>query len=412
MRIAVIGSGIAGMAAAYFLRRTHELTVFEAGDQPGGHTATVDVTVGGVRYPVDTGFIVYNRRNYPVFSSLLAQLGVATKPTAMTFSMTDPARGTEWAGGSLRALFADGRAFSRLLRLREILRFNREAREILARPDDDTPLVAYARARGYSAAFVAEVLAPMGQAIWSADPSEFQRFPARFFVRFFANHGFLDLTGAPTWRVVRGGSKQYVPLLTQGFRDRLRLATPIERVERAADHVRVTPRGGSVERFDQVIFAVHSDQALALLGDASPAEKEVLGALPYQPSDVVLHTDCALMPRRRAAWAAWNYHLPLTPPAGPTVTYDMNRLMGFESPVRFLVSLNRTPEIAPSSILGRYRYHHPVFTAAGIRAQKRWAEISAAERRTHFAGAYWGFGFHEDGAASGLRVARALGAAA
>ncbi|MHC4974017.1 MAG: NAD(P)/FAD-dependent oxidoreductase [Planctomycetota bacterium] len=410
MRIAIVGSGISGMVAAYHLQRAHEITVFEANDYVGGHTNTVEVRQAGRTYAVDTGFIVFNDRTYPNFERLLSELGVAWQPTEMSFSVKCERTGLEYNGSSLNRLFAQRRnllrpSFYRMLR--DVLRFNREAPALLEEEEARETLGAYVEARRYSREFVEHYLVPMGAAIWSTDPRSFREFPARTFVRFFSNHGLLTVNDRPEWRVVQGGSARYVERLTRPFRDRIRLRCPVAAVHRRPDHVVVRPRGEAPERFDEVIFATHSDQALRLLADPTPAEREILGALRYQRNEVVLHTDARLLPRRRA-WASWNYHVPRDPQDGVAVTYHMNILQSLQSPEPFLVTLNRSDRIDPDRILRRLVYDHPVFDLAATAAQERWAEISGVDR-THYCGAYWGYGFHEDGVKSGLRVCESLG---
>jgi len=411
MRIAIIGTGISGLSAAWALHRDHALTLFEAGDYIGGHTHTVDVEVQGRPYAVDTGFIVFNDWTYPQFIELLDQLQVASRPTQMSFSVRCERSGLEYNGETLNTLFAQRRnlfrpAFYRMIR--DILRFNREAPALLEQ-EQDPSLDAYLRAGRYSREFIDHYILPMAAAIWSAEPTLMGQMPARFFVRFFKNHGLLSVRDRPQWRVISGGSRSYVEVLVAPFREHIRLNCPVEWLRRTPGQVEIKPVGGAVEYFDQVIIATHSDQALRLLADPSAQEREILGALPYQENDVVLHTDTRLLPQRRLAWAAWNYHLPAQPRDRVAVTYNMNILQGLEAPETFCVTLNRGDAIDPARILYRTTYHHPVFTTAGVQAQARRAEISGVNR-TWYCGAYWRNGFHEDGVDSGLAVARDLSA--
>ena len=411
MRIAIIGTGISGLSAAWALHRDHALTLFEAGDYIGGHTHTVDVEVQGRPYAVDTGFIVFNDWTYPQFIELLDQLQVASRPTQMSFSVRCERSGLEYNGETLNTLFAQRRnlfrpAFYRMIR--DILRFNREAPALLEQ-EQDPSLDAYLRAGRYSREFIDHYILPMAAAIWSAEPVLMGQMPARFFVRFFKNHGLLSVRDRPQWRVISGGSRSYVEVLVAPFREHIRLNCPVEWLRRTPGQVEIKPVGGAVEYFDQVIIATHSDQALRLLADPSAQEREILGALPYQENDVVLHTDTRLLPQRRLAWAAWNYHLPAQPRDRVAVTYNMNILQGLEAPETFCVTLNRGDAIDPARILYRTTYHHPVFTTAGVQAQARRAEISGVNR-TWYCGAYWRNGFHEDGVDSGLAVARDLSA--
>ena len=405
MRIAIAGAGVSGLVAAHLLHRTHEVTVFEAGTYAGGHTNTVTVeTEAGVHH-VDTGFIVFNDRNYPRFERLLERVKVASQPSSMTFSVADEHGDFEYNGSSPNGLFAK-RAhlvtpwFHRMVA--DLVRFNQDARRLLASREDPS-LRGWLEDRGYSTAFVDRLIVPQAAAVWSADPAQMRNFPARFLVEFFDNHGMLGFRDRPQWRTVRGGSKRYVEALTRPFADRLRLATPVREIARHEDHVTVDG-----ERFDHVIVAAHADQALGMLTDPTDREHEILGAFPYQPNEAVLHTDRSLLPRRRRAWASWNYHLLDAPTGLPTVTYHMNRLQDLQADRDFCVTLNRTERIDPARILRTIPYAHPVYTAEGARAQQRHEQISGAGR-THFCGAYWGWGFHEDGVSSGARVAERLG---
>ena len=410
MKVAIIGSGISGLVCAHRLHRRHDVHVFERNDWIGGHTHTVDVPLEGTTYSVDTGFIVYNERNYPHFSALLDELGVETQPTRMTFGFRSERTGLEYSGSSLSGLFAQR---SNLVRprfwsmLSEILRFFREAKALLASSQPELSLGEFLDAHGFGRDFQQEHLLPMGAAIWSCPPDQMRAFPAESFARFFANHGLLSLRDRPQWRVVSGGSARYVEKLTGPFLDRIRLGTPVERVVRDEERAELTFGDGSVETFDAVVFACHSDEALGMLADASPLEKDVLGAIRYQPNDVVLHTDAKLLPRHAAARSAWNYHVPNDPTEAATVTYDMNRLQGIEAPVDFLVTLNSSEEIDPEKVIGRYAYAHPVFDHGAIRVQRHQDGLGA-ERRSAFCGAYWGFGFHEDGVRSGLVAAEQI----
>ncbi|MCG6659457.1 FAD-dependent oxidoreductase [Halomonas campisalis] len=413
-RIAVVGSGISGMAAAWYLSPRHEVTLFEAGQRLGGHTATVDVELDGRHYAIDTGFIVFNDWTYPHFQRLMARLGVASQPTEMSFSVHQTDRDFEYNGHTLATLFAQRRnllrpAFYRLLA--DILRFNRRAVRDLdeERLDAATTLGDYLASGGYGHAFQTRYLLPMGAAIWSASLHDLRAFPALFFLRFFRHHGLLSVSDRPQWHTLVGGSRAYVPALTAPYAERIRLATPVTGLRREVTGVSLrTPRG--IETFDQVVLACHADQALALLDDATPSEREILGALPYRDNDVVLHTDTRLLPRRRRAWASWNYRLDgRGESARVSVTYDMNILQRLDAPHTFCVTLNDSAAIDPTRVLGRFRYAHPQFTLAGHAAQARHGEISGGAGRTHFCGAYWRNGFHEDGVWSALRVARALG---
>ena len=414
MKIAIIGSGIAGLTSAYLLSRRHDITVFEAGDRIGGHTHTVNVTVEGQAYAVDTGFIVFNDWTYPNFIRLLGQIGVTFKPTEMSFSVCDEQAGFEYNGNTLNSLFAQRR---NLLSpgfwgmLRDILRFNRQAPLDLQaqRISADMTLGDYLEAGGYGPRFIRHYIVPMGAAIWSMSLADMLKFPLQFFVRFFKNHGLLSIDDRPQWCVIEGGSSRYIEPLTRGFRERIRLDCPVHLVERDAEGVVIHSAAGT-EAFDKVVFACHSDQALALLGAPSEAEQQILGALPYADNDVVLHTDTRLLPDRQRAWASWNYRLSGNPQTQAAVTYDMNILQGIDSATTFCVSLNQTSMINPLKILARYTYAHPQYSLAAVAAQARWEELNGAQH-TYYCGAYWANGFHEDGVISALRVAQAFGEA-
>ena len=412
MKIAIVGSGIAGLTCAYLLARRHEITVFEADARIGGHTHTVPVTVDGREYSVDTGFIVFNDWTYPNFIRLLGQLGVTFKPTEMSFSVNDPDTGLEYNGNNLNSLFAQR---SNLLSpgfwgmLRDILRFNKEARRDLAeqRIAADTTLDDYLKAGGYGERFILHYIVPMGAAIWSMPMAEMLNFPLQFFVRFFENHGLLSISNRPQWQVIEGGSSAYIAPLTASFKERIRLNCPVSRIDRDAHGVVIHSPAG-IERFDKVVLACHSDQALRLLGNPDDKEREILGALPYADNEVVLHTDTRLLPTRKRAWASWNYRLGGAGHTRAAVTYDMNILQGLQSGTTFCVSLNQSAGITPSKVLARFTYAHPQFSLAAVAAQQRWAEIDGAQH-THYCGAYWANGFHEDGVVSALRVAASFG---
>ncbi|MFO1426118.1 MAG: FAD-dependent oxidoreductase [Steroidobacteraceae bacterium] len=414
-RIAIIGSGIAGMTVAHRLHGTHELTLFEANDYAGGHTATVDVELRGRQYAIDTGFIVFNDWTYPNFIALLEELGVEWQWSNMSFSLRCERTGLEYNGTSVNSLFAQRRNALRpsfLRMISDILRFNTRSRELLAGADESLTLGEYLGRGGYSRAFTERYIVPMGRAIWSATEQAMLGFPARFFVDFFDRHGFLNVDDRPVWRTVRGGSREYARRLLAPLRHRIRLRTPVAGVRRDARGVDLRTARGEVERFDYVVFACHSDQALALLEAPTPQEREILGAFPYQENEALLHTDTRMLPRRPLARAAWNYHLLERAQPQVALTYDMNRLQTLTAPEVFMVTLNRAEDIDAARVLGRYVYHHPVYTPAAVAAQHRRAEISGANR-SFFCGAYWRYGFHEDGVVSGLwaveDIARATG---
>ena len=410
MRIAVVGSGIAGLASAWLLSRRHEVTLFEAGSYFGGHTHTHEVELQGRSYRIDSGFIVHNPDHYPLLTRLFEQLGVASQPTTMSFAVHSEASGLEYNAATLDTLFCQRRNLlsPRFVGMvRDLLRFYREAPALLQWPDDNTTLGDYLLQRGYGAAFRDEHLIPMASALWSSPATQILGFPARYLVQFMANHQMLQISGRPQWRVVRGGSSTYVQALRAQWSVRERLDCPVRTVRRHAGGAELRSAAGA-EYFDQVVLACHSDQALALLVDADEREQSILGAMPYQENDTVLHTDASVLPRRRKAWAAWNAWLPRDPAAACTVSYCMNLLQGIDSPDPFVVTLNRSDAIDPARVIARMRYHHPVYTLASVAAQARKAEIQG-RRHTWFAGAYWGWGFHEDGMRSAVEVAAALG---
>jgi predicted NAD/FAD-binding protein len=412
MKIAIVGAGVSGLVAAHLLHPLHDVTLFEAGDYAGGHTHTVRVETPSGVHDVDTGFIVCNDRNYPLFMRLLLRLGVATQPSSMSFGVADAVGDFEYNGASPNGLYAKrahlvSPAFQRMVL--ELPRFNRAARALLASDGAGPSLRDWLAQGGYSRMFVERLIVPQAAAVWSADPAQLWSFPARFLVEFFDNHGVLGLRGRPQWRTVAGGSRRYVDAIVRPLGRRVRLSTPVRAIARHADHVEVAPRGGEPERFDHVVIATHADQALRLLADPRERERELLGAFPYQPNDVVLHTDRGLLPRRRRAWASWNYHLLEREIGRPTVTYHMNRLQSLRADRELLVTLNRSEDVRREHVLGSWRYEHPVFTPAGVAAQRRWAELDGADR-TSYCGAYWGWGFHEDGVASAVRACARFGA--
>jgi uncharacterized protein len=407
VKVAVVGAGIAGNVAARELCREHDVTVFEAGHHVGGHTHTHAIEAHGRTWHVDTGFIVFNDRTYPNFVALLDELGVAWQESSMSFSVRDESADLEYNGTSVNALFAQRRNLLRpsfLGMVRDILRFNREAPRLLDTPGAELPLGELLERGRYGRAFVDHYVVPMGAAIWSTDPVSMMQFPARFFVRFLHNHGMLSVDDRPVWRTIRGGSARYVERLVAPFRDRIHLATPVEQVRRIPGGVLVKPRGHEPQRYDTVFLACHSDQSLALLADPSAAEREVLSSIPYQLNEAVLHTDARLMPRRRLAWAAWNYHV--RPQGGPAaLTYNMNILQRLDAPEPFMVTLNHGDAIDPARVIRRISYHHPLYTPASVAAQARHREIDGA-RATYYCGAWLRNGFHEDGVASALTAVR------
>ncbi|MCL1067204.1 FAD-dependent oxidoreductase [Shewanella olleyana] len=417
-KIAVVGSGISGLTCAHLLSELHQVTVFEANDYIGGHTATIDVEVEGKPYAIDSGFIVFNDRTYPRFQKLMSRLNVKSLPTEMSFSVQNTRTGLEYNGHTLWSMFAQRRNllkpdFYRFLA--EIVKFNNQCKAIYESEDYQiNSLGEFLDSQGFSDFFSEHYILPMGAAIWSASINDMRAFSLRFFIRFFHHHGLLNISDRPQWYVLQGGSRSYIPALIAPFKERLFLNSGVTSIERKEDGVNIRVNNGEVQYFDEVILACHSDQALAMLEDASEDEQEVLGAMAYQNNEVVLHTDVNLLPKRRAAWASWNYRLDgkdaediASKPA--SVTYNMNILQQLpkDAPT-FCVTLNQTESIDSSKILRKFNYAHPVFNDASMNAQKERSRICGV-RHTHFAGAYWYNGFHEDGVRSGLDVCNNFG---
>lgn len=416
MRIAIIGAGISGLTAAHVLAREHDITVLEAGDHIGGHTNTLTVDLGSGPCHVDTGFIVFNHRTYPSFTRLLAKLGVRSQKSSMSFSVRCDRTGLEYGSDIPGGLFAQRRNALRpsfLRMLADIARFYRTAPALLGGSQPgvtatELTVREYLRSARMSREFAEHFLIPLGASIWSCPAHRFSEFPMRFVVRFMHNHGMLTIRENLEWRVIRGGSWRYVQALTRPFRDRIRVRTPVAAVRRYPGHVAVVPEAGPPEPYDHVILACHSDQALAMLEDPSPLESEVLAAFPYQENHVALHTDESVLPRHRRAWSSWNYRIPSVEDERVSLTYYMNRLQSLHAPRAACVTVNGQDRIDPGKILARFRYHHPVFTTHSPRYQAMHKEL-IQRNRTSFCGAYWGFGFHEDGVKSALAVCRAFG---
>ena len=408
MKIAIVGTGIAGNVVARALRGAHELTIFEKNDRIGGHTNTVEVVDEECgTLAVDTGFIVFNDRTYPSFNRLLDEIGQPWRPSVMSFSVRNEASGLEYNGSSPSGLFAQrGNALrpSFLRMLRDIVRFNRDAPEVLDEHRSTTTIREYLGARRYSANFFEDYLRPMAAAIWSAEPRAVGGMPIQFLVRFFQHHGLLQLKDRPRWRVIEGGSREYVRRLVAGHADRIRLSTPVQSITRTDAGVDITARGGPSEHFDRVFLACHADEALSLLEDPSNTEREVLGAFGFQANEAVLHTDERMMPRSRRAWAAWNYRVPATVRSQVAVTYNMNILQSLPTKTPYCVTLNQSEDIDPSKVLYRTTYTHPVVTTRSVAAQRRHRDVNRG--RTYYCGAYWRNGFHEDGVVSALDALR------
>lgn len=412
MKIAVIGGGISGLASAYLLSRRFQVTLFEANSYPGGHTNTIQVEDGGASHAVDTGFVVFNDWTYPNFCKLLEQLEVESQDSDMSFSLRNEVSGLEYSGASFGTLFAQPRNLARprfLRMLADIARFNRAAPRVLQRPTNGATVGQYLTQGAYSPEFVENYLLPVSASIWSSTPAQVRDFPLDFLVRFLNNHGILSVLRKPQWKVIKGGSKRYVEKLIRPFRQGLRLKCPVAALRRFEDRVEVKPQGLPWERFDHAVLAVHSDQALEMLQDPTEAERDVLGAIEYQRNATVLHTDRRMLPKRRRAWASWNYHLLPAPRGGVALTYHMNRLQRIQAEREFCVTLNREQAIDPQLTIRNFDYAHPIFSARALKAQKERHRIHGG--RTHFCGAYWGCGFHEDGLNSALAVCREFGEA-
>ena len=406
MKIAIVGGGISGLTTAYLLSREHEVILYESNDYIGGHTNTVTIEMNGSPVPVDTGFIVYNEQNYPNFSHILSDLNVSTQPTSMSFSVKLIEPDLEYNGSSFKQLFGQKKNLLRpsfYQMLWDILRFNRQAPGLLESNSYDITLGEHAIECGFSQDFIHHYLVPMGAAIWSSSPSAILEMPAYFFIRFFKNHGMLNLNDRPQWRTITGGSCQYVNKMIASFAKNIRLGHKVSSVERLND--RVTVDGDS---YDHVVFACHSDQAIEALSDPSVYEKDILSKISYQKNEIIMHTDTSIMPAREDLWAAWNYHSQGNDDSPVAMTYNMNILQDLDIKETICITLNSLNLINPDLILGRHIYSHPQFTTESMKAQERWMEISGGNR-THFCGAYWGNGFHEDGVNSALRIANFFG---
>lgn len=411
MKIAIIGSGISGLTAAYYLSPHAEVSLFEKEQRLGGHTATVDVNLDGRHYAIDTGFIVYNEKTYPNFIRLMNELAVAVKKTTMGFSVSSKVDGLEYAGNGLSAYFAQKRrifSFKHWKMLFEIMRFNKQAPKHLMSQAVTSHLTLrqYLKNNHYSQTFIDSYLIPMGAAIWSASTSCILDMPVKFFIRFFKNHGLLQIKNRPQWYVIDGGSRNYIGPFIRSMDVDIRLNTHVSNISYHDGKIRISVNGRD-EYFDEVIFACHSDQALALLDHASAEEREVLSAIKYEANEVVLHTDEALLPHCKKAWSSWNYSLYNYDQHKATLTYNMNILQDIKAPVTFCVTLNDSAAIDPEKVLATFSYSHPVFTLDSLAAQKKWALING-HKQLWFCGAYWRNGFHEDGVVSALWAVNGL----
>lgn len=411
MKIAIIGSGISGLVCGHLLAQEHEVHLFESDSRLGGHTHTHLIAASSGSYQIDTGFIVHNDRNYPNFTKLMEKLEIPTKDSHMSFSVKVEENGLEYNGTSLNTLFCQR---SNLLRpsfyrmIKDILRFNSEATSYyLQKQKEESPITLedYLQKHKYSSEFIEHYIMPMGAAIWSASREEMRKFPFHFFVRFFHHHGMLTVDERPQWRVLKNGSSSYINPMTKHFSQNIHLNTPVSSVVRDSTGVTLN----KTQKFDQVIFACHADQAMKILKDPTQTEMDVMGGFSYRPNDVILHTDTSVLPKNSLAHASWNYYLPKIPLDRVAVTYHMNILQGLAAPETFLVSLNMDHLIDPAKVIKKIPYSHPVYNQSAVVSQSRWGEISHQQSRTHFCGAYWGNGFHEDGVSSALKVTSTFG---
>lgn len=411
-RIAIIGGGISGLTAAYLLGRHHEVSLFEREPRLGGHTHTIRVPTTDGEVALDTGFLVHNERTYPNLVRLFAELQVRTRPSDMSFSVSCPSSGFEYSSRGALGFFAQPRSVVRIDHyrlLRDIVRFNREAPMVLTTPGaEEWTLGSFVARERYGEAFTAHYLVPMTSAIWSASVDSMTAFPVQTLVRFMQNHGMLSVASPVPWRVVHGGSDTYIPGMIRNLRERVHLDARVQSVTRSEAGATISFADQPARCFDEVIFACHGDQVLPLLGDPTAAEREVLGAFRTTVNETVLHTDVRVLPRSPRARASWNYRLDADPGRPPSVTYDLNRLQGIAGRTTYCVTLNPRQKLEPSSVIGEFEYRHPQFTRASIAAQARWIDVSGVNH-THYCGAYWRYGFHEDGVVSAQRVAADLG---
>lgn len=407
MRIAIVGSGISGLTTAWLLSRKHDVTLFEANESLGGHTNTVNIEVDGIQLNVDTGFIVFNEWTYPNFIGLMKELQVESNPTLMGFSVRCEKTGLEYSGSGFNGLFSQRRnllrpQFYRLIR--DIVRFNRLAPQHQEGREDET-VGEFLKTHQFSEIFAEKYLLPMGAAIWSCPLQTFEQFPIRFIIEFYINHGLLLITGRPTWRTITGGAQRYIDKMLPDL-GAVRPGTPVLAVKRFEDHVELST-DLSTETFDEVVLACHSDQALKMLQDGDEIENNLLSQFPYGKNKAVLHTDESVLPKKRRAWASWNYQICEDSNERPVVTYCMNLLQNLNTQRTICVTLNSDSTIAEDSILGRYDYSHPIFTINRKSAQQQHSSL-IRHRRTSYCGAYWGNGFHEDGVNSALAVCKSF----
>lgn len=411
--IAIVGAGVSGLTAAYLLAKKHQVTVFEKNDKIGGHTATVDIEKDGRTYAIDTGFIVFNDKTYPNFLALLAEIGVGKQATEMSFSVHNCQTGMEYNGHNLNTLFAQRRNILRpkfWLLVKEILRFNQQCKKVFENNYyvDGYTLGDFLSDNRFHDFFAEHYILPMGAAIWSSSLAQMQQFEFRFFVQFFYHHGLLNIADRPQWYVIPEGSRSYLAPLTAPFKDNIRVNANISGISRENGKTSIHFHDGTSETFDEVILACHSDEALALLNDATAHEQSLLSSMPYSENNVVLHTDISLLPHREKAWASWNYQLSQDRHKAASVTYNMNILQGINSPDTFCVTLNQKDDIDPNCILREFTYYHPIFSSQSFLAQQQ-RHLICGVNHTHFAGAYWHNGFHEDGVKSAVEVAKRFG---
>ena len=412
MKIAIIGSGISGLTAAYLLNRKHDVTIFEANDYIGGHTHTHKVNIDGKKYSVDTGFIVYNERTYPNFIKLLDLLNVERQLSTMGFSVKSISKDYEYAGESLNSLFAKRSnifRFGFLRMLYEMYHFGKKADSSGIGLDASVTLGDYLKKEKYSGEFINYFIIPMGAAIWSTPANKVLNMPAYFFIKFFYNHGMLETINRPNWWVIKNGSSEYIKKIIRGFENKINLSTPVKTVARKNEGVEIQlAKKEETLKFDSVIFATHSDQALEMLENPTDTEKDILSSIPYQKNEVLLHTDSSVLPRRKLSWASWNYQLDSDPALPVVLTYNMNILQSINCKETLCVTLNDHNSVDETKILKKITYHHPLFNVKSIEAQKRKSEISGVNN-THYCGAYWRNGFHEDGVVSALDVCKDFG---
>ena len=412
MKIAIIGSGISGLTAAYLLNRKHDVTIFEANDYIGGHTHTHKVNIDGKKYSVDTGFIVYNERTYPNFIKLLDLLNVERQLSTMGFSVKSISKDYEYAGESLNSLFAKRSnifRFGFLRMLYEMYHFGKKADSSGIGLDASVTLGDYLKKEKYSGEFINYFIIPMGAAIWSTPANKVLNMPAYFFIKFFYNHGMLETINRPNWWVIKNGSSEYIKKIIRGFENKINLSTPVKTVVRKNEGIEIRlAKKEETQKFDSVIFATHSDQALEMLENPTDTEKDILSSIPYQKNEVLLHTDSSVLPRRKLSWASWNYQLDSDPALPVVLTYNMNILQSINCKETLCVTLNDHNSVDETKILKKITYHHPLFNVKSIEAQKRKSEISGVNN-THYCGAYWRNGFHEDGVVSALDVCKDFG---